>query len=84
MQEAAQMGAFIEFAKPLGAVDRYADAILKIGPRHCILSQVGVSHLPPDLVGAFVAELLEQGISERDLDLMMKENPARLLGLPAL
>ena len=85
MQEAAQMGAFIEFAKPLGnpTVDQYADGIRKVGPQFCIISQTGLSHLPPELVGAFVVALRERGVSGRELDVMMKENPARLLGLPA-
>ena len=85
MQEAAQMGAFIEFAKPLGnpTVDQYAEGIRKVGPQFCIVSQAGVSHLPPELVGAFVVALRERGFSARELDVMMKENPARLLALPA-
>ena len=85
MQEAARMGAFIEFAKPPGSptVDEYADGMRQVGPEHCIVSQAGVSHLPPPLVGSFVVALLERGFSERELDLMMKANPARLLGLTA-
>ena len=85
MQEAAQMGAFIEVAKPLGSrtVDQYAEGIRKVGPQFCIISQVGVSHLPPELVGAFVVALRERGFSGREVDVMIKENPARLLGLPA-
>ncbi len=84
MQEAAHMGAFVEFAKPLGnpTVDQYAEGIRQVGPQFCIVSQAGVSHLPPELVGAFVVALRERGFSERELDVMMKENPARLLGLP--
>ncbi len=79
------MGAFIEFAKPLGnpTVDQYAEGIRKVGPQFCIVSQAGVSHLPPELVGAFVVALRERGFSARELDVMMKENPARLLALPA-
>ena len=34
-------------------------------------------------VGAFVVALRERGFSERELDVMMKDNPARLLGLSA-
>ena len=85
MRDAAQMGAFIEFAKPLGnpTVDQYAEGIRSIGPQFCIVSQAGVSHLPPELVGAFVVALRDRGFSERELDVMMKDNPARLLGLPA-
>ena len=83
MREAANMGAFIEWAKPLGgiSIDEYAEGIRLVGPEFTILSQVGVSHLPPELVGAFVVALLERGFTDRELDRMMKENPARLLGL---
>ena len=85
MREAANMGAFIEWAKPLGgiSIDEYAEGIRLLGPEFTILSQVGVSHLPPELVGAFVVALLERGFTDRELDRMMKENPARLLGLSA-
>lgn len=83
MQEAAAMGAFIEWAKPLGnpTIDQYADGIRKVGPQYGIVSQAGVSHLPPDLVGAFVVALHERGFTDAEIDRMMKENPARLLGL---
>ena len=86
MQEAAGAGAFIEFAKPLGrlTIAQYVDAIRRVGPRFCIVSQAGVSHLPPELVGAFVVALVEHGFSAPELDLMMKHNPVRLLGLPPL
>jgi predicted metal-dependent phosphotriesterase family hydrolase len=46
------------------------------------VSETGVSFLPADLIGAFVASLLSEGFTETDLDLMMKTNPAKLLGLP--
>jgi hypothetical protein len=84
MQEAAKMGAFIEFAKPVGGttVAEYAEGIRKVGPAFSIVSETGVSFLPADLIGAFVASLLSEGFTETDLDLMMKTNPAKLLGLP--
>jgi len=83
MREAARLGAFIEWAKPLGqpTIDQYAEGIRQVGPEFCIVSQLGVSHLPADLVGAFAVALLERGFTEGDLARMMKENPARLLGL---
>ena len=84
MQEAAKMGAFIEFAKPVAriSVAVYAQGIRKVGPDACIISETGVSFLPPELVGAFVVALGEQGLTGRELDRMMKVNPAQLLGLP--
>ena len=42
--------------------------------------QVGIP-LPIDGPAVFTAGRRGQGISDRDLDRMLKENPARLLGL---
>jgi hypothetical protein len=92
MQEAAKLGAFIEFvggslaSADAGArMDRFADAIRKIGPAFCILSsdlgQMG-NALPPDGFGAFLAALRARGFTEQEVDRMSKQNPARLLGLP--
>jgi len=92
MQEAARLGAFIEFvgSSPVAAdaADRYArfaDAIRQVGPEFCILSsdlgQMG-NPLPADGFGAFLVAMRGNGFSERDVDLMSKQNPARLLGLP--
>lgn len=92
MQEAATLGAFIEFAGQSMAtadaaakVSRFADAIRRVGPQFCILSsdlgQKG-NALPPDGFAAFIAALRAKGFSEQELDRMSKQNPARLLGLP--
>jgi hypothetical protein len=92
MQEAAKQGAFIEFvggslATPDAAarVDRFADAIRKVGPQFCILSsdlgQKG-NALPPDGFAAFLLALRARGFTDQELDRMSKQNPARLLGLP--
>jgi len=91
MQEAAREGAFIEFvggslAAPdaRARIDRYADAIRKVGPQFCIVSsdlgQKG-NALPPDGFAAFLQALAAKGFSEQDLNRMSRENPARLLGL---
>jgi hypothetical protein len=92
MQEAARLGAFIEFvgSSPVSAdaADRYArfaDAIRQVGPEFCILSsdlgQMG-NPLPADGFGAFLVAMRGNGFSEREVDQMSKQNPARLLGLP--
>jgi hypothetical protein len=92
MQEAAKLGAFIEFVGgSLAAADaearmsRFADAIRKIGPEFCILSsdlgQQG-NALPPDGFGAFLMALGAKGFTAQEVDRMAKQNPARLLGLP--
>jgi microsomal dipeptidase-like Zn-dependent dipeptidase len=91
MQEAARLGAFIEFAgstmanaSAAGRVDRFADAIRKVGPQYCILSsdlgQEG-NPVPPDGFADFLIALRAKGFSEQDIDTMAKTNPARLLGL---
>jgi hypothetical protein len=91
MQEAAKLGALIEFvggsltsADASARMARFADAIRKVGPEFCILSsdlgQQG-NALPPDGFGAFLLAMRERGFTEREVALMAKENPARLLGL---
>jgi hypothetical protein len=92
MQEAAGLGAFIEFvggsltaADAEARMNRYADAIRQIGPEFCILSsdlgQQG-NALPPDGFGDFLVSLRRRGFTPQDVDRMAKQNPARLLGLP--
>ena len=97
MQEAAKLGAFIEIVYVHSltipelrrtAVYSAADVaavIRQVGAESIVLStdmgQVGIP-LPPDGLAAFAAALRAEGISTRDLDRMLKENPARLLGLP--
>jgi hypothetical protein len=91
MQGAAREGAFIEFvggslasADARTRIDRFADAIRKIGVQFCILSsdlgQKG-NALPPDGFAAFLLALRDRGFSEEEIGRMSKENPARLLGL---
>ncbi len=91
MKEAASLGAFIEFVggSPPGQdaaarTDGIATAIRQLGVASSILSsdlgQQG-NPLPPDGFGAFIEALRKRGLSDRDLDVMSKQNPARLLGL---
>ena len=91
MQEAATLGAFIEFVggsmRLPGApatVARYAEAIRTIGPQFCILSsdlgQKG-NPLPADGLAEFIAALQARGFTDADLARMTKQNPATLLGL---
>ena len=92
MKEAASLGAFIEFVggSPEGQgaaarLDGIAAAIKQVGPAVSILSsdlgQQG-NPLPPDGFGAFIQAMRSRGLSDRDLDVMSKQNPAKLLGLP--
>jgi hypothetical protein len=91
MREAAKMGAYIElvYNALIGpnkefTFGQYAAAIRAVGPDHCILSsdlgQVG-NPLHPDGLVQFFAGLRKEGISQADIDLMSKTNPARVLGL---
>jgi hypothetical protein len=92
MREAASLGAFIEFVggslvgpNAQERMRRFADAIREIGPDFTILSsdlgQQG-NALPPDGFGAFLLDMRSKGFSEREVTIMSKRNPARLLGLP--
>ena len=92
MQEAARLGAFIEFAGSTMAnaaaaarVERFADAIRKVGPQYCILSsdlgQDG-NPVPPDGFADFLMAMRGKGFTPQEIDTMAKVNPARLIGLP--
>ena len=91
MQEAAKMGAYLEFVynaligpnKEYGVAD-YVRAIRAVGAKSCILASdlgQGGNPLHPDGLSAFFAALLQAGIPQADIDLMAKTNPARALGL---
>lgn len=91
MKEAAGLGAYLEFVyngtigkAPEYTMKQYADAIRRVGAKHCILSsdlgQAG-NPLHPDGWVAYIAGLLREGISQADIDLMAKVNPAKALGL---
>ncbi len=95
MQQAAREGAYIEFV--YGAtippnngtparlkMSDYAKAIRAVGPQSCILSSdLGQPGRPlhPDGLAQFYQALRKEGISQADIDLMSKTNPARALGL---
>jgi hypothetical protein len=90
MQEAARDGAYIEFVysallKPQALkLEDYVRAIRQVGPSSCILSsdlgQVG-NPLHPDGLALFFEALRKAGLSEAEISLMSKTNPARALGL---
>src|SRR5436309_4753576 len=91
MQEAAKLGAFIEFvggslatADAAARIDRFAEAIRKVGPEFCILSsdlgQKG-NALPPDGFAAFLLAVRARGFTAPEIDRMSTQNPARLLDL---
>jgi hypothetical protein len=89
MQQAAQEGAYIEFAysnafgpEPERTMSEFADAIRKIGPKSCILSTNFVDYPNhPQALLEFMEGLHKEGISVADINLMAKTNPALALGL---
>jgi hypothetical protein len=91
MQEAARLGAYIEFVyNGIAGVGKeldlevYTKAVRAVGVEHCILSsdmgQAG-NPLHPDALLLFFDALKKQGFSQDEIDRMSKVNPARLLGL---
>ncbi len=90
-KQVAAKGACIEHtylsALPSGGgvgIKALVDAIKTIGPARCIVStDLGQKENAPPAEGmrACIAALLGGGLSEDDLTVMLKTNPARLLGL---
>ena len=69
--------------KNMENVAKYADMLSAMGtePRLRIMQLLLSMH--PDGLVAFFAGLAKEGISQADIDLMSKTNPARALGLDA-
>jgi hypothetical protein len=89
MQEAAKLGVFIEFDFRNTLEDGRMDAIRKVGPQYCFLSEFWTKVSAPkeygglDGIGAFAEAMRAHGFTDKELDLMFKENPAKALGLTA-
>jgi len=91
IRQLAQQGAFIEHSfwgwmPTVSQADpkQIVESIRSTGPERCILSSdFGQSYHPPAPEGfrLFMATLLRNGLEEKDLEWMVKTNPARLLGL---
>ena len=86
MQEAAKLGAFIEFDFRNTLNGARAEAIRQIGPQSCFISEFWTKSQPLEYVGLdglgeFVAAMRKRGFTDEELDLMVKHNPAKLLGL---
>ena len=90
-RQATKLGAFIELTSGTLAapnaqekVDRLADDIRSVGVEHAILSsdlgQAG-NPLPANGYATYMEALRRKGFTNQELDLMAKQNPARLLGL---
>jgi len=92
-QEMKELGAFFEVLLDFYQGDDEADAkiafalkqIERLGAESIVLAtdcgQLN-NPLPADCIVLGARELRARGVSESQLDMMLKENPARLLGLP--
>lgn len=92
-QEAAKMGAYLEYCygttleyagKGRRTLAEFAKMIKALGAEHCILSSDlgnAVNPVHPAGIKSYIAGLIEEGITEKEIDLMLRRNPARLLGL---
>jgi len=91
LKELAAIGAFIEFTL-VGMLPnefchdpaQIAQTIKTIGPEHCIVStDLGQPQnpLPVEGMRLFIATLLHHGITQKEVELMIKSNPASLLDL---
>jgi len=63
---------------------QYANMINTIGAEHCVMStDFGQVHNPPPPEGLriFIRAMMDQDISEREIKLMVNENPGKLLGI---
>ncbi|MEG5117091.1 MULTISPECIES: DUF6282 family protein [unclassified Microcoleus] len=66
------------------SINQMVTAIQLIGAEHFVLStDLGrkPDPLPAEGYKLFVEKLMDEGISQREIDLMSKENPAQLLGI---
>lgn len=91
MKQLAKMGALIEHCvhvmNPLGLRMEprvLMEMVREIGAEHCVFStDYGQSYSPiaPEGLRVGIAALLDQGLEEVEVGLMVKDNPARLLGL---
>jgi hypothetical protein len=87
----AKMGAIIEYSywtcrNNINSTDPkiLADSIKIVGAERCIMTtDFGQIDNPPAPEGLklFITAMLENGISEKDVEMMVKKNPAKLLGL---
>ncbi len=64
--------------------DALFGGIKAIGAEHCIMSTDSgqwLNPVPVQQMGIFIQDMLNFGFSERDIEIMVKDNPAKMLGL---
>jgi predicted metal-dependent TIM-barrel fold hydrolase len=60
------------------------EVIRKAGPQQCVLAtDFGQVFMPSPVEGLrmFILSLMNQGITREEIDIMVRKNPAKLLGL---
>lgn len=88
LQEYTKLGGFVEMRNTAGSprnAKQSADTVRKVGAGSIIVaSDCGFMNYPlhSDCMALIAQALRSQGISEQDLDIMLKENPAKFLSLP--
>ena len=91
MQAAAKLGVIIEFdyRNVFDEGGARLDVIRQVGPEHCLISEFwtnkpGATREYAGFAGAgeWVAAMHKRGFTDHELDVMVKDNPAKLLGLP--
>jgi hypothetical protein len=91
IEEIAALGAYIEFTcleisgpKMASSASIHAKAIRAIGVERCFLaSDLGqtINPPPPEGFKAFINDLVKEGFNSKELDIITKRNPAKILGL---
>jgi hypothetical protein len=89
LMEAKKLGAFLEFDyRNILVEEEKLEMIKRLGPESVIIdefwSKSGVDreYGGPEELATWVKVMNSQGFSNADLDRMVKENPAKILGLP--
>ncbi|MEM2094620.1 MAG: DUF6282 family protein [Candidatus Bathyarchaeia archaeon] len=90
-KELVSLGAYLELClnsclppNPKISYEEYANIIRAVGPQNCILvSDMGQIYNPTPVQGLrmLIVNMIQQGVSEEDIDTMTKTNPSYLLGL---
>lgn len=90
-REMARKGAYLNYVfhecMPMGSREdpaEIAEMIKSVGAEHCLMStDFGNVASPPPIVGMqmFILSMLAKGISEEEVEIMIKKNPAELLDL---
>ena len=90
-KEFVDMGGYLELCiiaclppTPTVPIAHFVETIHRMGAEHCILStDLGQVYNPSPVQGMrmFIVNLLQLGISEKEIELMARKNPAKLLDL---